>query len=204
MLATNTSSLSVAEMAADLVHPERLVGFHFFNPVAVMPLLEVVRTPSTDDETVATALSLARITKKNAVLVKDATGFVVNRMLLRMLAEIFAAVDEGTPIPVADAAMRPLGLPMAPYVLLQLVGPAVALHVAESLHANFGDRFPVSPGLQAIVAAKSQASTTGPRRQAVRIGGDAGADQLAIGPVPRPGPGPHHAWAGRGDRPDVG
>jgi 3-hydroxyacyl-CoA dehydrogenase len=70
-----------------------------------------------------------------------------------MLAEIFAAVDEGTPITIADAAMRPLGLPMPPYVLLQLVGPAVALHVGESLHAAFGDRFPVSPGLQAIVAA---------------------------------------------------
>ena len=153
VLATNTSSLSVAAMAADLVHPERLVGFHFFNPVAVMPLVEVVRTPSTDDETVATTLSLAKIGKKNAVLVNDATGFVVNRILLRMLAEIFAAVDEGTPIPVADAAMRPLGLPMAPYVLLQLVGPAVALHVSESLHESFGDRFPVSPGLQAIVAA---------------------------------------------------
>ena len=153
VLATNTSSLSVAEMAADLVHPERLVGFHFFNPVAVMPLVEVVRTPSTSDDTVATALSLAKITKKNAVLVEDATGFVVNRILLRMLAEIFAAVDEGTPIPVADTAMRPLGLPMPPYVLLQLVGPAVALHVGESLHASFGDRFPVSPGLQAIVAA---------------------------------------------------
>ena len=153
VLATNTSSLSVSEMAVDLVHPERLVGFHFFNPVAVMPLVEVVRTASTSDAAVATALSLAKITKKNAVLVEDATGFVVNRILLRMLAEIFAAVDEGTPIPIADAAMRPLGLPMPPYVLLQLVGPAVALHVGESLHATFGDRFPVSPGLQAIVAA---------------------------------------------------
>ena len=153
VLATNTSSQSVSEMAADLVHPERLVGFHFFNPVAVMPLVEVVRTASTTDAAAATALSLAKITKKNAVLVEDATGFVVNRILLRMLAEIFAAVDEGTPIPVADAAMRPLGLPMPPYVLLELVGPAVALHVGESLHATFGDRFPVSPGLQAIVAA---------------------------------------------------
>ncbi len=162
VLATNTSSLSVAEMAVDLVHPERLLGFHFFNPVAVMPLVEVVRTASTSDAAVATALSLAKITKKNAVLVKDATGFVVNRILLRMLAEIFAAVDEGTPIPIADEAMRPLGLPMPPYVLLQLVGPAVALHVGESLHATFGDRFPVSPGLQAIVAATGRVSTTGP------------------------------------------
>ena len=70
-----------------------------------------------------------------------------------MLAEIFAAVDEGTPIPVADAAMKPLGLPMPPFVMLQLVGPAVALHVGESLRASFGERFPVSPGLRAIVGA---------------------------------------------------
>ncbi len=153
VLATNTSSLSVTAMAADLQHPERVIGFHFFNPVAVMPLLEVARGERTDDATVATALALGQQVKKNAVLVSDATGFVVNRLLLRLMAEIFAAVDEGTPIPVADAAMRPLGMPMPPYVLLQLVGPAVALHVGESLHASFGDRFPVSPSLRAIVEA---------------------------------------------------
>jgi 3-hydroxyacyl-CoA dehydrogenase len=87
------------------------------------------------------------------VLVKDSAGFVVNRLLLRLMAEIFAAVDEGTPVAVADGALRALGLPMSPYVLLQLVGPAVALHVVESLHAAFGDRFPVSRNLQALVDA---------------------------------------------------
>jgi 3-hydroxyacyl-CoA dehydrogenase/enoyl-CoA hydratase/carnithine racemase len=153
VIATNTSSLSVAEMAADLDHPERVVGFHFFNPVAVLPLVEIVRGPATDAETLATAFQVAKTLKKNAVLVKDAAGFVVNRLLLRLMAEIFAAVDEGTPVEVADAALRPLGLPMSPYVLLQLVGPAVALHVVESLHAAFGDRFPISPNLQALVAA---------------------------------------------------
>jgi 3-hydroxyacyl-CoA dehydrogenase/enoyl-CoA hydratase/carnithine racemase len=154
VLATNTSSLSVAQMAADLDHPERVVGFHFFNPVAVLPLLEIVRAPATDEETLATAFQVAKTLKKNAVLVKDSTGFVVNRLLLRLMAEIFAAVDEGTPVLVGDAALRPLGLPMSPYVLLQLVGPAVALHVVDSLHAAFGDRFPVSSNLQALVAAK--------------------------------------------------
>jgi 3-hydroxyacyl-CoA dehydrogenase/enoyl-CoA hydratase/carnithine racemase len=154
MLATNTSSLSVAQMAADLDHPERVVGFHFFNPVAVLPLLEIVRAPATDDETLATAFQVAKTLKKNAVLVKDSAGFVVNRLLLRLIAEIFAAVDEGTPVPVADAALRPLGLPMSPCVLLQLVGPAVALHVVESLHAAFGDRFPVSSNLLALVDAQ--------------------------------------------------
>ena len=152
VLATNTSSLSVAQMAADLDHPERVVGVHFFNPVAVMPLVEIVRGPATDEQTLATAFAVAKTLKKSAVLVKDATGFVVNRLLLRLLAEIFAAVDEGTPVEVADAALRPLGFPMSPYALLQLVGPAVTLHVLENLHAAFGDRFPVSPNLRALVA----------------------------------------------------
>ena len=151
-LASNTSSLSITQMAADLDHPQRVVGFHFFNPVAVLPLIEIVRGPATDEETLATAFAVAKTLKKSAVLVKDATGFVVNRLLLRWMAEIFAAVDEGTPVEVADAALRPLGLPMPPTVLLQLVGPAVALHVLENLHAAFGDRFPVSPNLRALVA----------------------------------------------------
>jgi 3-hydroxyacyl-CoA dehydrogenase len=153
VLATNTSSLSVAQMAADLDHPERVVGFHFFNPVAVLPLVEIVRGPATDEVALATAFEVAKTLKKNAVLVKDATGFVVNRLLLRLMGEIFAAVDEGTPVDVADAALRPLGLPMPPYLLLQLVGPAVALHVIENLNEAFGDRFPVSRNLQALVAA---------------------------------------------------
>jgi 3-hydroxyacyl-CoA dehydrogenase/enoyl-CoA hydratase/carnithine racemase len=152
VLASNTSSLSIAQMAADLDHPERVVGFHFFNPVAVLPLVEIVRGPASDEETLATAFAMSKPLKKNAVLVKDAAGFVVNRILLRWMAEIFAAVDEGTPIEIADAALRPLGLPMPPSLLLQLVGPAVALHVVENLHAAFGDRFPVSPNLRALVA----------------------------------------------------
>jgi 3-hydroxyacyl-CoA dehydrogenase len=140
-------------MAADLDHPERVVGFHFFNPVAVLPLIEIARGPDTDQDTLATAFDVAKSLKKSAVLVSDAAGFVVNRLLLRLMAEIFAAVDEGTPVEVADAALRPLGLPMSPYLLLQLVGPAVALHVVENLHAAFGDRFPVSGNLRALVAA---------------------------------------------------
>jgi 3-hydroxyacyl-CoA dehydrogenase len=154
LLATNTSSLSVAQMAADLDHPQRVVGFHFFNPVAVLPLIEIVRGPDTDQDTLATAFHLAKSLKKSAVLVRDAAGFVVNRLLLRLMAEIFAAVDEGTPVEVADAALQPLGLPMSPYLLLQLVGPAVALHVVENLHTAFGDRFPVSGNLRALVAAE--------------------------------------------------
>ncbi|MFE5835762.1 3-hydroxyacyl-CoA dehydrogenase NAD-binding domain-containing protein [Arthrobacter sp. NPDC056493] len=151
ILATNTSSLSVTAMAADLRHPERLVGFHFFNPVAVMPLLEIVRAPKTNDAVLATAFELARGLKKTAVLVKDAPAFVVNRILLRLLGEVTAAFDEGTPADVADTALRPMGLPMTPFTLLAMVGLPVAQHVQESLHAAFGDRFPVSQNLQKLV-----------------------------------------------------
>lgn len=153
VLMTNTSSLSVTEMASGLKHPERLVGFHFFNPVAVLPLLEVVRAERTDDATLATAFAVGRELKKSCVLVKDAPGFVVNRLLTRFLGEVTRAVDEGTPADVADAALKPLGLPMTPFVLLQLVGPAVALHVARTMHAAYPDRFWVSPNLARLVDA---------------------------------------------------
>ena len=151
VLATNTSSLSVTEMASGLEHPERVVGFHFFNPVAVLPLLEIVRAGRTDDVTLATAFAVGRQLKKSCVLVKDAPAFVVNRVLLRLLAEIVGAVEEGTPIETAERAAQPLGLPMSPFVLLGLVGPAIALHVNETLHASFPERFPVSERFRKFV-----------------------------------------------------
>jgi 3-hydroxyacyl-CoA dehydrogenase/enoyl-CoA hydratase/carnithine racemase len=151
ILATNTSSLSVTAMAEDLQHPERVVGFHFFNPVAVMPLLEIVRAPKTDDAVLATAFELAKGLKKTAVLVKDAAAFVVNRILLRLMGEVTAAFDEGTPAEVADNALRPMGLPMTPFTLGAMVGLPVAQHVQESLHAAFGERFTVSANLQKLI-----------------------------------------------------
>jgi 3-hydroxyacyl-CoA dehydrogenase/enoyl-CoA hydratase/carnithine racemase len=153
VLATNTSSLSVTEMASKLEHPERVVGFHFFNPVAVLPLLEVVRAEKTDEATLATAFVVGKNLKKNCVLVKDAPAFVVNRILTRFMGVVNQVLDEGTPIEVADRALDPLGLPMSPFELLELVGPAVGLHVAETLHAAFPDRFPVSENVRRLVAA---------------------------------------------------
>jgi len=153
VLATNTSSLSVSSMASDLAFPSRVVGFHFFNPVAMMPLVEVVRAGASDDASVATALAVGKALKKNCVLVKDAPAFVVNRLLTRFLGSITEAVDEGTPFDVAEHAADPLGLPMPPFLLLQLVGPAVALHVAETLSEAFPARFGVSPKLRALVSA---------------------------------------------------
>jgi len=95
VLATNTSALSVTEMASQLQHPERVVGLHFFNPVAVLPLLEVVRAERTDDATLATAFAVGKALKKSCVLVADAPAFVVNRLLTRFLGEITSAVDAG-------------------------------------------------------------------------------------------------------------
>ncbi|XVU24001.1 3-hydroxyacyl-CoA dehydrogenase NAD-binding domain-containing protein [Actinoplanes sp. CA-054009] len=151
ILATNTSSLSVSAQAADLEHPSRVVGFHFFNPVAVLPLLEIIRGEKTDDATLATAFAVGKELKKSSVLVKDAPAFVVNRLLLRVTSEIFKAIDAGTPLDVVNVAMDPLGLPMRPIALLQLVGPAVAYHVGESLHQAFPDRYSNSPNLKKIV-----------------------------------------------------
>jgi 3-hydroxyacyl-CoA dehydrogenase/enoyl-CoA hydratase/carnithine racemase len=153
VLATNTSSLSVTAMAADLEHPERVVGFHFFNPVAVLPLLEIIRGERTDDATLATAFAVGKELKKSCVLVKDAPAFVVNRLLTRFTSEVFAAIDAGTPLAVVDSALDPLGLPMRPIALLQLVGPAVARHVGETLHAAFPDRFAASANLARIAEA---------------------------------------------------
>lgn len=153
ILATNTSSLSISEMASKLKHPERVVGFHFFNPVAILPLLEIVRGEQTDDASLATAFSVAKSLKKTAVLVKDAPAFVVNRVLTRFLGEVLRSIDEGTPVEVADRALAPLGLPMSPIVLLELVGPAVAHHVSQTLHDAFPDRFGVSENLGRVVDA---------------------------------------------------
>ncbi|WP_103339495.1 3-hydroxyacyl-CoA dehydrogenase NAD-binding domain-containing protein [Amycolatopsis sp. CA-126428] len=153
ILATNTSSLSITAMASKLQHPERVVGFHFFNPVAVLPLLEIVRGEQTDDAALATAFSVGKQLKKSSVLVKDASAFVVNRLLLRFLGEVLVTVDEGTPFEVADKALEPLGLPMTPLTLMQLVGPAIALHVGETLHESFPDRFTVSGNLAKFVKA---------------------------------------------------
>ena len=151
VLATNTSSLSVEAMSQGLEHPERVVGFHFFNPVAIMPLLEVARTSKTDDATTATAVNIGKELKKTMIICKDAPGFVVNRLLTRFMGEITDAVDEGTDPQVADNAMRSIGFPMSPFELLGLVGPGVALHVSETLNANLGPRYRISPTMQAMV-----------------------------------------------------
>lgn len=152
VLASNTSSLSITEMASDLEHPERVVGFHFFNPVAVMPLLEIIPGERTDDAALATAFATGKGLKKTCILVKDSPSFIANRLLGRFMGEFSKIVDEGTPVEVANEGIAGLA-PMPPLVLVGLVGPAIALHNSETLHRELGERFYVSPNLKALVEA---------------------------------------------------
>ena len=148
VLATNTSSLSVSEMASATAHPGRVVGLHFFNPVPKMPLVEVVRTGQSDDQSLATAAGLAAKLGKTAVLVKDAPGFLVNRILIPYLAEALALASEGTSIVTIDEAMKKWGMPMGPFELLDEIGLDVSAHVLKSLAGQIGpDRVPPSPAI---------------------------------------------------------
>jgi 3-hydroxyacyl-CoA dehydrogenase len=147
VLATNTSALSVTAMAAGLEQPGRVVGMHFFNPVAFLPLVEVVRGEQTAEAAAATAFELATKLRKRPLLVNDAPAFVVNRILTRLLSVILTALERGNSIEETDEAILRLGLPMAPSVLLQMVGPRVALHVLETLHDAYPERFPLSQTL---------------------------------------------------------
>src|SRR5690606_8743114 len=153
ILATNTSSLSVDEIGANLKHPERLVGFHFFNPVAVMPLIEVVKAAKTNDVALATAMATAAKLKKTAVITTDSPGFVVNRVLAKVLGEAMHAVEQGTTFEDVVEAVRPFGLPMDPFVLLDLVGLKVGAHVLDTHHGAFPDRFHESRALHELAEA---------------------------------------------------
>ena len=150
VLATNTSSLSVAAMAADLQHPQRVVGFHFFNPVAVLPLLEVVRAGSSSDEAMATAFDVAKKLRKSAVQCADTPAFVVNRILTKFMGACAEAVNKGNDFAEVDDAVKELGLPMGPFELLGLVGLKVAAHVGETLHRAYPDRFALDPNMQML------------------------------------------------------
>jgi 3-hydroxyacyl-CoA dehydrogenase/enoyl-CoA hydratase/carnithine racemase len=160
ILATNTSSLSVEEMGAD-------VGLHFFNPVAVLPLVEIVRTPETTDEQLATAWDIVKKLRKRGVLVGDAPAFVVNRVLTRMTTVLMDALEHGNTVEETDEAVLSLGLPMAPSVLLQMVGPQVANHVLETLHEAYPDRYPLSPTLASFAAGNDEVVLTGDARRSV-------------------------------------
>ncbi|MEX0674318.1 MAG: 3-hydroxyacyl-CoA dehydrogenase NAD-binding domain-containing protein [Gaiellaceae bacterium] len=172
VLATNTSSLPVGEMGADL-------GMHFFNPVAVMPLVELVVTPDTHEEALATAAAVTRKLRKTGVVVRDSPGFVVNRVLTRLTSVLMDALEHGNTVEETDEAILRLGLPMAPSVLLQMVGPKVAYHTLETMHAAFPERFPLSPTLRNYAEGRDEIVVEEERPRTVEEITDAVLDAMA-------------------------
>lgn len=144
VIASNTSSLSIGAMARDLERPERVIGFHFFNPIEVLPLVEVVRPDGASDVAVATAFEVATRLRKSAVQAADTPAFILNRLLIRFFGRpAWQAVRSGVPFRDVDRAYEQLGLPMGPMVLFGFVGLQVAYHTARTLHEAYPERFPV-------------------------------------------------------------
>lgn len=153
VLASNTSSLSISEMQTALKHPARFGGMHFFNPVAKMPLVEVIRGTQTSDETVATLFQASKRLGKTPIVVKDAPGFLVNRLLMPYLNEATWLLNENVPIPEIDEALLEFGMPMGPIELIDEVGVDVGDKVAHILHTAFGERMLPSPLNTKVVTA---------------------------------------------------
>jgi 3-hydroxyacyl-CoA dehydrogenase / enoyl-CoA hydratase / 3-hydroxybutyryl-CoA epimerase len=150
-LASNTSSLSIAELARDLARPERFVGLHFFNPVSRMPLVEIVRGTATDDATFRAAARIALDLGKTPVAVRDVPGFLVNRLLGPYLDEAVHRFVRGASVERVDLAAREFGMPMGPYELLDEVGLDIAQHASKSLFEGYGERMRPTEGLGRLV-----------------------------------------------------
>jgi 3-hydroxybutyryl-CoA dehydrogenase len=141
ILATNTSALSVTEIAAATTSPERVVGMHFFNPAPVLPLVEVIRTAHTSDEVFHTAYAFAERIGKEPVACNDTPGFIVNRILIPLLNDCVRVLDESRVTPEdVDRAMRfGVNWPIGPCALIDLIGIDVHVHASEALHAALGE-----------------------------------------------------------------
>jgi len=164
ILATNTSSLSITELAAGTKRPARFVGLHFMNPVPLMPLVEVVRGIETDDETVRETVALSKALGKTPVVVADRPGFVSNRVLMPMINEAAFVLMEGVADREAIDAVMKLGMnhPMGPLALADLIGLDVCLDIMEVLHRGFGDsKYRPCPLLRSMVAAGRLGRKTG-------------------------------------------
>ncbi len=154
LLATNTSSISISAIGGVLESPDRLVGMHFFNPVPVLALVEVIRGIRTSDSTVAAVTDVARSMGKTPIEIKDSAGFAVNRLLIPMINEAVTMVDEGVAsVDDIDVAMT-LGAshPMGPLALADLIGLDVCLSIMEVLHADLGENYRPASLLRRMVA----------------------------------------------------
>lgn len=152
-LFSNTSSLSVTEMAESTQRPEKVCGFHFFNPVSRMPLLEIIKTKKTSEETLATAVAFARQLGKMAIVVEDKPGFIVNRILLPYMNEAAYLFEEGINTERLDRIATDFGMPMGPMALADEVGIDIGYHVAEVLEDAYGDRMKVAGILKQVYEA---------------------------------------------------
>ncbi|MBX3019217.1 MAG: enoyl-CoA hydratase/isomerase family protein [Bdellovibrionaceae bacterium] len=151
IIATNTSSLSVTEMAAGHPRPEYFAGMHFFNPVDKMPLVEVIRGEKTSDETIATVYELSKKMGKLPVVVKDGPGFLVNRLLLPYMAEAAWLLQEGMSIETVDKAyVKEFGMPMGPFALMDEVGLDVCIKVLKIFKKAFGSRIEIAPIMEKL------------------------------------------------------
>ena len=164
ILATNTSSLSVTQIASFVTNPGRFCGLHFFNPVPMLPLVEVVRALQTEEETVTKARAFVESLNKTPIVCEDKPGFIVNRLLVPYMNDAIHALSEGVASAEdIDRAMK-LGanMPIGPLALGDLVGLDVALAAAESLHGEFGDpKFRAAPLLKQMVRAGRLGRKTG-------------------------------------------
>lgn len=150
VIVSNTSSLSISEMASALQNPERFAGMHFFNPVNRMPLVEVIRGEKTSEKTIATVVKLSKKLGKTPVVVKDVAGFLVNRILLPYMNEAAYLLQEGADMKNIDAIIEKFGMPMGPFILADVVGVDVGVKVAHSLQESYGNRMRVSDILDEI------------------------------------------------------
>lgn len=142
IIASNTSSLRIDDIAAPLRNPERVVGMHFFNPVPVMPLVEVVRGSNTSDATVATAVAYVTALGKTAVVVRDCPGFLVNRVLTAYMRAFLKLIEDGADFVEVDRTMEAFGWPMGPAYLEDVVGMDTGSHVNDVISAGYPDRMP--------------------------------------------------------------
>jgi 3-hydroxyacyl-CoA dehydrogenase/enoyl-CoA hydratase/3-hydroxybutyryl-CoA epimerase len=188
VLATNTSSLSVSEIAAELPDPGRVVGIHFFNPVRRMPLVEIVRGERTDAAVVTRAAALALALGKTPVVTRDVAGFLVNRVLGPYLDEAVRLVAAGGEPEAIDAALVQFGMPMGPCELIDEVGLDICAHVAESLHAAYGERMQPSTYLRPLVEARDLGKKTGAGLYLWREQGQGRVQRTGRNPRATPGP----------------